>query len=105
MTYTHALAFERWIFLGKPFVDLRYNSRFEIRVETNLLRRLFDFTLCASGHVLLRVSLQLSNAPRVGKPAHQIGHEADNARCAQLCIKLFAIRLCEVPRDLRLLST
>ena len=44
-------------FVAKPFADLRYNTRFEICVETNLLRRFFDFTPRANRQVLLRVSL------------------------------------------------
>src|SRR4029077_13430862 len=85
-------------FVAKPFADLRYNTRFEICVKTNLLRRFFDFTPRACRHVLLRVSLQLGSAPRVGEPPHQVRNEANSGHCAQLCIELFAICLCEFPR-------
>src|SRR4030095_11281668 len=74
-------------------------------MKTDLLRRFVDLTLCASEHVLLRVSLQLGGVRRIGEPPHQIRHEADREYRAQLRIKLFPMRLRELPRKVRMLPS
>src|SRR6266581_870520 len=86
-------------------MDLRYNPRFEICIETDLLRRFVDLTLCASEYVLLCVSLQLGGVRHVGEAPHQVWHEADREYRAQLRIKLFPLRLRKLPRKVRVLPT
>src|SRR6266571_5942465 len=95
----------RRVFVAWPFMDLRYNPRFEICIETDLLRRFVDLTLCASEHVLLCVSLQLGGVRRVGEAPHKVWHEADREYRAQLRIKLFPLRLRKLPRKVRVLPS